>query len=226
MMPQAHASPVVVALLAQAAASIAFAQEELIGTYIWEVATQDGDALVEPGETATISMFLDLTPDPVDPSESGVQGLSGMIFDTLGGAGADNGFISGWTANPLLTFLTGDLTTTDGVSLFFTNLGQTGIGFGGLPATEDPLPLLDFEWTPIAEGRYDVQYTSSTHFLEVWYGKLFDAVSTPTAPVDTSVTFSVVPTPPIAAGPLLAILMTNTRRRRHLGPTRGPSFTR
>jgi len=200
-------------LAAGAIGTPALAEDDPVGTFLWEVTTQDGDALVEPGETATVSVLLDLEPDPLDDlSIEGMQGLSALIFDVIGDDGAANGQILGWTLNSALTWLTGDLTTTDGVSLFSITLGQIATGFGDLPATEDPLPLLDFEWEPVGPGAYDVQYAWSTEVLEVWYGTISTGDSIPATPIDTSVAFSVVPGP-ASAVPLAALALFARRRR-------------
>jgi len=205
MKPQPGALQILVASLAPAVGSTALAGQELIGVYLWQVTTQDGDAVVEPGETATVSLWLDMTPSVVDSQTDGNQGVSAMIFDTVAGPGAANGQILGWQINEDLGFLTGDLTTTDGVSLFDTNLGQLPL-FGPF-SKNDPIHLIDFEWAPTVAGDYVVEYTTSTHALEFWTGFFSNAQSTPAIPIEAQISFQVVPAPasllivaPIALG--------------------------
>jgi len=187
--------------------------EPLVGTVLWEVSTQDGDALVEPGETATVSLALEMMPDVVAQDEDGNQGFSAMIFDTLGGAGAANGQIIGWEPNQDLTFLTGDLTTTDGVNLFFTNLGQLALA-GGPFAKDNPIDLLSFEWEPAVTGSYTVEYFTSTDILQFWTGTFADSTSTTAGTLDAPITFEVVPGPGTALGPAMLGVMTFLRRSR------------
>ena len=72
--------------------------------------------------------------------------LEHTIFDTLNVAGADLGGITGWQVLNDLSMLTGDLTATDGDSLFNTNAGQLTV-FG--PFTSDnPIDIITFTWEP------------------------------------------------------------------------------
>jgi len=194
-----------IALAGAALAPTALAGDNLLGAYLWNVTTQNGDAIVEPGETASVSLWLDMTPSVVDSNTDGNQGLSAMIFDSLGSPSAANGRILGWQINEDLGFLTGDLTTTDGVSLFDTNLGQLPL-FGPF-SKNDPIHLIDFEWAPTVAGDYVVEYTTSTHALEFWTGFFSNAQSTPAIPIEAQISFQVVPAPaslltvaPIALG--------------------------
>jgi len=171
-------------------AAPALAQEDLFGTFVWEVATLDGDAIVEPGETAEVTILLDLTPDVITGDGFGVWGIAALIVDTLAGPGAANGHILGWRANINLTWLTGDLTTTDGVSLFNSNFGQWSQWPCLAPEPGDPSFLLTFDWQPLIRGSYDVHYQSSTSALQFLYGDCLFA-NEPATPVDTQVTFEV-----------------------------------
>jgi len=212
MKPQPGALQILVASLAPAVGSTALAGQELIGVYLWQVTTQDGDAVVEPGETATVSLWLDMTPSVVDSQTDGNQGVSAMIFDTVAGPGAANGQILGWQINEDLGFLTGDLTTTDGVSLFNINTGQLTL-FGPF-SHDDPIHVISFEWKPDLIDDYVVQYMTSTSALEVWEGAFDSTVSTPWTPVEAQISFQVFPTPGSVACILAACGLLSTTRRR------------
>jgi len=156
------------------------------GAWQIDVTTDDGDTLVEAGETATVTLSLDYIPN-VDGEN--VQGLSAMIFDTLGVLGADTGEIVSWEVLNELAFLTGDLTTSDGTSLFGTNAGQL-TQFGPFTA-DDPIAVLQLDWQPdVLEGQ-TVLYQTSTSVLQVWEGDFADPSSIPWNPIDNAVLINV-----------------------------------
>jgi len=179
-----------------AIAPAATAQET--ATWLWDVTTDDGDALVEPGETATVTMSLDMHPD-VDGLT--VIGFAGTTFDVLGSAGAPNGTVLDWQIlNDLDHFVT-DESFTDGVSILNVEAAQLLLGpFSG----DDPIDILEFQWTTDDYSGYAVTYETSTAsslggategkvdvIVDLGDGAeavLWDAV-------ETSVTFQVVPGP-------------------------------
>jgi len=133
-------------------------------TAVWSgvVTTDDGDAVVEQGESATVTLSLDFDPDV----GGDLRGLAATIFDTLGGAGADSGQLTSWQLLNDLDSLTGDLTQTDGISLFETNAGQL-TKFGSF-SDADPIDVLQFEWAPDALEGAIASYSTNTHFLLAW----------------------------------------------------------
>jgi len=189
-------------LLVAGCAPMAWAQET--ATWLWHVTTDDGDALVEPGETATITMSLDMQPD-VD--WEAVLGFSGATFDVLASGGAANGSVLDWQVLNELDFVPGaDESFTDGLSIFDVEAAQSIFGPFHI---DDPIAVLDFQWATNDFSGYAVTYeTSTANFFtdgDPVEGKvdmfvdpdgdklgevaLWDAI-------DTSVTFHVVPTPP------------------------------
>ncbi len=160
------------------------------GTVVWNasVTTNDGDDLVEGLETATVTLDADMQPD-VDGNA--VLGLAATIFNVLGDGGAAQGSIQGWQVLNDLDELTGDLTSTDGVSLFNVNAGQL-TAFGPF-SDDDPIDVLQFSWAPTSEGEYRVNYTTVTESMVVWEGPLGNEVGVEWVPVEINVNFDVVP---------------------------------
>jgi hypothetical protein len=153
-----------VAVLGGPGVPSALGQDEFLATWLWDVTTQNGDAIVEPGETATITLSIDFTPNVGEKGKTGnvINGLNFAVFDVLGGPGAANGTILGWTIDWRLTLILGDTTKTDGVSLFSTALANPVPFY----VTDDPLFALSFEWAPVVLGEYDAHYESHTD--QVW----------------------------------------------------------
>jgi hypothetical protein len=70
-----------VAVLGGPGVPAALGQDEFLATWLWDVTTQNGDAIVEPGETATITLSIDFTPNVGEP------GKTGKIIDHTGNFG-------------------------------------------------------------------------------------------------------------------------------------------
>jgi uncharacterized protein (TIGR03382 family) len=107
--------------------------------------------------------------------------------------------------------LTGDLTTTDGVSLFGTNAGQLTV-FGPFTSA-NPVDILEFTWT--SNGAVgDVAYATNTSAAVLWIGADKDtAVSVDAQWTDADFKWTVVPTPASAALLGLGGLALVRRRR-------------
>jgi hypothetical protein len=180
------------------AAPGAMAQVEGQATWLWEVTTQDGDAIVEPGETATVTLSIDMTPD-VNYPDGPVLGLGGALFDTLGGLNADKGSIVGWQVHEPFYGIGGDVTTTDGVSLFGTVVGQI-VGVHPFYSPADPIGVLTFSWMPFDYSPFEIAYDTHTDLMMIWEGDLQDN-EPPVEPkydwdvVEADITFQVVPAP-------------------------------
>lgn len=188
-------------------ASAACAQVDGVGTWLWEVTTEDGDAIVESGETATITLFMDMEPDvnyPFGP----VLGFATATFDTLAGPDADKGHIVGWEILNGLDNL-GDFTTTDGVSLFGSTPGQPR---GDALIPDDPIAVLAFQWVPDVLGSYDVSYATSTSAFLVYQGSLSEPQVFEWSVEEANVAFVVVPAPATAVVTLLASFWYSFRR--------------
>jgi hypothetical protein len=171
------------------------AQVQGTGTWLWDVTTQDGDNIVHPGETATITLSLDLSPNVGEPGQTGgaVKGLAVVIFDTLGGLNADNGTVVGWDINSSLTFLLGDFTTSDGISLFGTVAGQICCEAFD---SSDPIRVITFEWMPAKRAQYDVAYSTATDPGSFFVWEFGDPGGTHWPHViEASIRFQVVPAP-------------------------------
>jgi hypothetical protein len=203
-----------------AVAAPALAQDgQGVGTWLFDVTTQNGDAIVEPGETATVSLFLDMDPSVGEqlPDGSFLYAFAAANLDVLGGANAANGQILGWQYHYNLGDLYGDLTTTDGVNLYNTHAGQLAGAFTGPFTSANPIDVLTFEWQPLVAGHYDVAYSTESdadgpHTVKVWEF-IDDEETLATYPVtEAAITFTVIPTPATAI--LLAAAGATRRRRR------------
>ena len=203
-----------IAVLAASTPTHADGRLQGTATWLYDVTTQNGDAIVEPGETASIT--LSLLMEPNDPDD--YVAIAVTIFDTIGGDGADMGFILGWEVLNYLDQLTGDLTTTDGVSLYNTNAGQLTV-FTGPFTGANPVDVLTFEWAPHEYVHFDVNYATISdiegqQIVVVWEGENWDVVTAVDYPVtEAAISFAVVPAPPAALALLLATAITRRRSR-------------
>ena len=217
-------------LAAAAVAAPALGQVGGQATWLWDVTTENGDAIVEPGETATVTLSIDMVPD-VNFGDGPVLGFGFAIFDTLGGDGAANGQILDWEVLNALDNFTGDLTETDGVNLTNTWLGQHPDLGAFLPS--DPIDVFEFTWGTNDYSGYSVEYATETlpigdppiaHNILVWEGEFLgehDVFHWPIA--EATISFAVVPAPSVlalfAGG---AACMTAPRRSRRRRPDAAP----
>jgi len=171
------------------------------------------DVEISPDGT-TADWTLSLSMDADTPFVA----LSATIFDTLNTAGGDFGSITGWSVLNDLDELTGDLTTTDGDSLFNTNAGQLTV-FG--PFTSDnPVDVLTFTWEAadgfvIGDGPDVVSYSTDTENVTLWVGddkESATALDVTGAISEAGFEWTVVPTP--ASAMLLGLGGLALARRR------------
>ena len=161
--------------------------------------------------TAEWTLSLDMSAD------APFVALSATIFDTLNVAGAEFGSITSWEVLNSLDELTGDLTTTDGDSLFGTNAGQLTV-FGPFTSA-NPIDVLKFTWEAadgytIGDGGDLVTYQTQTKAMVLWVGDDIDsAASTEAQASDVAFEWTVVPTPASAALLGLGGLALARRRR-------------
>jgi hypothetical protein len=181
-------------------------------TWLWDVTTQDGDSIVEPGETATVTLSLLME---VGAGKGELIAFADTIFDTLGNGQAANGAIIGWQVLNNLDFHPGDTTTTDGVNMFGTSASQC------LPPQytpcnlDNPIDIFAFDWATNDFRSYSVEYATSTFGLVVVtdiFGDNEQFIDVEVA--EALISFQVVPTPP--AAPVIAFAMgaCSFRRRR------------
>jgi len=194
---------------------------EFIGEWLWEVTTDDGDALVEPGETAAVTLSVDLDPSVGDPGPTPglvVSAFGGAIFDVLGGLNADKGQILGWEyPTEELLYAFGDVATTDGISIFGVSVAQ---GVGDAPEDPgDPLDVLTFFWrTENFTNQYVVEFSTNTsdEFFVAWEGELPGdteyGFSLDDA-LEASIAFDVVPVP--STGSVIALFSACLLYRPH-----------
>lgn len=182
----------------------------------WQVMTEDGDGVVEPGEHATVTLSIDMSPD-VAPGGP-VQGFAQSTFDVVGGNEADTGEIVDWHVLSNLDLL-GDTAEKDGVSLFGVFAGQVA---GDVFNDDDPIDVFEFMWKPDVYDERVIEYSTFSfldnhgeNLIVVWEGKsVFDAEPFLWPIEEASISFQVVPAP---AGALMlagALAGTCGRRRR------------
>jgi hypothetical protein len=187
-------------------------------TWLWDVTTQNGDSVVEPGETAIVTLSLLMQSPEYEMDQIAIRMA---VFDTLGGKGAGLGEIVGWEVLNGLDDLTGDQTTTDGVNLFNTSAGQ--IDIQGPFISDNPIDVLEFEWVPKIEGAYAVDYETFSH-LELGFDEHMVAVAIAREPfeydlieiwpvTEAAISFQVVPAPATVGLAALGVLAMGRRRR-------------
>jgi hypothetical protein len=120
---------------------------------------------VPPGGSITITLSASLNAD------ANFVAFSSALFDTLNVNAGHAGDITDWKVLNQMDDLTGDLTTTDGDSLFGTIASQS-ILFG--PFTSDnPIDILQFTWQ--SNGLVgDVAYQTHTAAASIWAGDSMD----------------------------------------------------
>lgn len=160
------AQAILCSLVVGAAATHAAALAAPTATWVVNVQTTDGDNIIECalGESSvTVTLSIDFMPNV---NAKRVLGLSHAVFDVLGGLNAATGNIGTWDVPDDLTVLVGDLTTTDGVSLYGVSVGQLPV-FGPFDPS-DPIKVLQFTWTTANCTPRKVNYKVNTLDLGVW----------------------------------------------------------
>ncbi len=162
---------------------------------------------LNPGDSIKVTLSASME------SAEEFTALSATIFDTINALGGDLGDITAWEVLNDLAELTGDLTTTDGDSLFGTNAGQLTV-FGPF-SSDNPIDVLSFTWTAAEGGQGgDVLFNTNTKAAVLWVGDDKDtAVSVDANLSDTVFGWSVIPTPASAALLGLGGLALARRRR-------------
>lgn len=184
-------------------------------TWLWDVTTQNGDAIVEPGETATVTLSLLMEPDP---GFGPWVAISATVFDVLGDDAAAKGSILGWEYHNDLDQLTGDLATSDGVSIYNVQGGQL-TALGGPFSGDNPIDVFSFDWAPDEDGPFTATYVTNSVYLDqlvheviVWEGTDIEDALAVTYPVaEASISIMVIPAP--AAAVVLAAAFVPRRRR-------------
>ena len=182
-------------------ASIASAQSTL--TYSWSVGdTGNNDGLIEPGESAVLTMR-----GAMDPAATG---FAGSIYDIAGIANWDTGAVASYTN--FLKALTDD-------GNLQPNGDITGIESFQLPPlfnptfdASNPVQLYEIVWTPNDYAPRSVQVGDANHLNNDVYTDTFGS-SVSYQGIAGVASFNVVPTPASAALFGLGGLVTLRRRR-------------
>lgn len=196
--------------------SIAVAQGS--GEWIWTVVTSDGDAIVEPGEVAEITLSLDLTPNVGELQDDGesVFAFGGALpLNIWGGANADKGTIVDWVANPFLAFPGGRNDGTNITDVLLMQIPQQPVD------NSDPIDLVSFQWIPFKYQPMVVSYNAESFFEDklgflVWetFGMNGDHHPVRWDLVATGGTFLVIPSPSDWALLFVAVIPRRRVRKR------------
>lgn len=172
-------------------------------TYSWSVSdTGNADGVIEPGESALLTMVATMDP--------GRTGFAGSIFDIVGGMNWDTGSVDSY--DNLLDALTDDGTLQ-------ANGDITGIEAFQLPPLfnpdfvgDNPITLYQITWTPNDYTARDVSVADANHLNNDVYTDTFGTSVSYTG-VPGAGTFSVVPAPASMALLGLGGLVAGRRRR-------------
>jgi hypothetical protein len=130
------------------------------GEWIHDV--PDGTVL-GPGESIVVTLSV-----AFEGGGAPFAAFGASVHDTLNTLGADLGGIDGWTVLSDLDELPGDMTTTDGDSLFGTYAVQINV-FGPFNS-DNPIDVIEFTWTA-GEGSGEVAFETADSFLGLYVGE-------------------------------------------------------
>ena len=126
------------------------------------VTTNDGDSIVEPGESALICLYVNMTPNVGE----GIAAFGAAVFDTVNVQNGETGQITDYGClNPLDLCSPNDQTTSDGVNLFGTSVGQVLFGQYN---DDDPIGVYQFRWETNDYSQRVVKYTTITSMMAFW----------------------------------------------------------
>ena len=119
-------------------AAVASAQTMTIS---WMVSdTGNGDGIIEPGESALLSMWASMDP--------GATGFAGSIYDIIGTSNWDTGTIGEFDYDNLLDELTDDGTLQANNDITTVESFQLPPLFNGNFIADNPIELYNITWTP------------------------------------------------------------------------------
>ncbi len=186
-----------------AVAGIAAAASAQTVTYSWTVSdTGNGDGVIEPGESALLTMSATMDP--------GATGFAGSIYDIIGGMNWDTGSVDSYhnelnalTDNGTLQG-NGDITTIESF--------QLPPLFNGDFIADNPIELYHITWTPNDYSARTVEVGDANHLNNDVYTDDF-GTSVSYEGVAGSASFRVVPAPASMALLGLGGLVATRRRR-------------
>ncbi|MDQ7014257.1 MAG: PEP-CTERM sorting domain-containing protein [Planctomycetota bacterium] len=186
-----------------AVAGIAAAASAQTVTYSWSVSdTGNGDGIIEPGESALLTMIATMDP--------GATGFAGSIYDIIGGMNWDTGSVDSYVNS--LKDLTDDGTLQANGDITTIESFQLPPAFNGNFISDNPIELYNITWTPNDYSARTVEVGDANHLNNDVYTDDF-GTSIPYAGVDGTASFSVVPAPASMALLGLGGLVATRRRR-------------
>ncbi len=180
-------------------AAVASAQTMTIS---WMVSdTGNGDGIIEPGESALLSMWASMDP--------GATGFAGSIYDIMGTGNFDTGTVD--VFDNLLDALTDDGTLGAGNNITGVESFQLPPAFNGDFIADNPIQLYNITWTPNDYSNRTVS-GGTTHINFDVYTDDF-GTSVPYTGDVSGFRFDVVPAPASVALLGLGGLVAVRRRR-------------
>jgi hypothetical protein len=181
---------------------------------IWTWLATVDEPVIDPDGVTTQRVTLSALMEAPAPTVY----LAATIFDTLGAINAEYGHITDWQVLNNLADLTGDLTTSDGVSLYNTNAGQ--LCLWGPCTHANPIDVFEFTWqlndAVDLDAPIDVMYVTDTAAALVKAGTDHDDAEVYEANVinEAVITWTIVPAPGVwCMGAGAAVWLAPRRRR-------------
>ncbi|MFG0244246.1 MAG: PEP-CTERM sorting domain-containing protein [Phycisphaerales bacterium JB054] len=186
-----------------AVAGIAAAASAQTITYSWTVSdTGNGDGVIEPGESALLTMSATMDP--------GAAGFAGSIYDIIGGANWDTGSVDSYVNR--LNELTDDGQLQGNGDITLIESFQLPAAFNGNFVADNPIELYYITWTPADYSARTVSVADGNHLNNSVYTDTF-GTSVEYSGVAGSASFDVVPAPASMALLGLGGLVAGRRRR-------------
>jgi len=186
-----------------AVAGIAAAASAQTITYSWTVSdTGNGDGIIEPGESALLTMSARMDP--------AAAGFAGSIYDIIGGANWDTGSVDSYV-NRLNELTDNGALQANGDILLIESF-QLPSAFNGNFVSDNPIELYYITWTPADYSARTVSVGDANHLNNSVYTDGF-GTSVEYSGVAGSASFDVVPAPASMALLGLGGLVAGRRRR-------------
>jgi MYXO-CTERM domain-containing protein len=186
-----------------AVAGIAAAASAQTLTYSWSVSdTVDGDGIIEPGESALLTMVGTMDP--------GATGFAGSIYEVRGVSNWDTGAVASYTNH--LKDLTNDGVLQANGDILAIESFQLPSAFNPNFDASNPITLYSITWTPNDYSNRTVEVGDANHLNNDVYTDNFGTSVSYTG-VTGGASFQVVPAPASMALLGLGGLVAGRRRR-------------
>ncbi len=196
-----RAAPIVILA---ATAAVASAQ---VATWYWTVSdTGNGNGLIEPGESAVLTLWLAFEPRQ---DQLGGGFAQAGFYDILGNSAWAEGHVEERTQ--LLPYSTSDGVLDEENNILGLDHFQFPWVFDGYFRSENPIDMFIIRWAPVTYAHRTVSLDNGAPVANI-YTDAFGATILYSG-TGGSVTFHVVPAPASAAAFVLCALAASRRRR-------------